>query len=351
MRRHEPSEVATNYSERKRAERAMAGSTKTAAPTLPAAPWGYLPPSLRVLWVTTSRRGGAWLAESFAGDSACQVVLEEAYGAAAGLERLREQMFDAVLVSHAPGELDALELLDALRGGDAEEPLIVLGEASPQEMEALCLEAGADAYVCVNTATTRTLLWIVARATERHALLRENRRLAQAERHRLHQEHHEAERMLTQQRDLIRDAQAGHDPQAGGETAAESRDSESPHKHDMAEIGRRAGGSSEPPPLAESLKDHYRELLRAHVIMGSGNLAGEMAALAELLAASNVTAPQTMQLHVQVLEELVRGLGSRSARHVMTRADLLVLEVLVHLAERYRLRCQPPEDTPARQRP
>ena len=74
--------------------------------------------------------------------------------------------------------------------------------------------------------------------------------------------------------------------------------------------------------------------------MGSGNLSSEMAALAELLAAAGVTAPQTMQLHVEVLEELVRGLGSRSARHVMSRADLLVLEVLVHLAERYRLLCQ-----------
>jgi hypothetical protein len=54
-----------------------------------------------------------------------------------------------------------------------------------------------------------------------------------------------------------------------------------------------------------------------------------------------------MQLHVQVLEEMVQGLGSRSSRHVMTRADLLVLEVLVHLAERYRLRCQSSEESPA----
>ena len=47
-----------------------------------------------------------------------------------------------------------------------------------------------------------------------------------------------------------------------------------------------------------------------------------------------------MQLHLHVLEELVRGLGSRSTRHVMTRADLLALEVMVHLAECYRRRYQ-----------
>lgn len=323
----------------------MAGSAKTAPPDLPATPWGYLPPSMRVLYVTTTRRGGAWLAESFAGDSACRVALEEAQGAAAGLERLREQVFDAVLISHAPGELDALELLDALPAGGAEEPLIVLGEASPQEMDALCLEAGADAYVCVNTATTRTLLWIVARAMERRALIRENRRLTQAERHRLHQENHEAERLLTQQRDLIRDAQSPRNEPAKRESHGSPDDCDAPAPSTIASIGPRADGDAAGPSLTESLKEHYRELLRAHVIMGSGNLSTEMAALAELLADSNVTAPQTMQLHVQVLEELVRGLGSRSARHVMTRADLLVLEVLVHLAERYRIRCQEIEGT------
>ncbi len=326
----------------------MTGSAKTAPANLPATPWGYLPPRMRVLYVTTPRRGGAWLAESFAGDSACQVELEEAHGAAAGLERLREQVFDAVLISHTPGELDALKLLDALRAGSGEEPLVVLGDASPQEMDALCLEAGADAYLCVHTATTRTLLWIVARATERHALLRENRRMAQAEQHRLRQENLEAERLLTEQRDLIRNAQGPRDELLERGSDGGVDDCDAADQSTVASIGRRAAGHVDAPPLAESLKQHYRELLRAHVIMGSGNLSGEMGSRAELLAESNVTAPQTMQLHVQVLEELVHGLGSRSARHVMTRADLLVLEVLVHLAERYRQRCQPTEDSPPR---
>jgi len=41
---------------------------------------------------------------------------------------------------------------------------------------------------------------------------------------------------------------------------------------------------------------------------------------------------------VPVLEELIRGLRNRSARHVMHRADLLGLGVMVHLAEGYRHR-------------
>src|SRR6202043_576546 len=108
--------------------------------SLPATPWGLLPPRMRVLHITTPRRTGAWLAEAFASDSACEVTLEVATGAAAGLARLRETVYDAVLVSHEPGELDALNLLDGLRAGGAEEPLIVLGQPSEQELAALCYE-------------------------------------------------------------------------------------------------------------------------------------------------------------------------------------------------------------------
>ncbi len=33
---------------------------------------------------------------------------------------------------------------------------------------------------------------------------------------------------------------------------------------------------------------------------------------------------------------MIQGLSARSGRHVMTRADLLLLEVMMHLGEGYR---------------
>jgi hypothetical protein len=90
--------------------------------------------------------------------------------------------------------------------------------------------------------------------------------------------------------------------------------------------------------LPEALINHYRELLRAYVVMGAGNLADELTTLAALLADAGISAQRTMQLHVRVLEDLIGSLGNRSARHVMTRADLLVLEVMAHLADGYRRR-------------
>jgi len=78
--------------------------------------------------------------------------------------------------------------------------------------------------------------------------------------------------------------------------------------------------------------------LRAHVVMGVGNLAQEMTGLANLFSEAGVSAQQTMALHVHVLEELIGSLGNRSARHVMNRADLLVVEMMAHLADGYRRR-------------
>jgi DNA-binding response OmpR family regulator len=287
---------------------------------------------MRALYVTSPQRTGAWLAEALAADSAADVELEEVVGLGAGLGRMRDEAFDAVLVSHEPGLLDALHLVEGLRAGGSDEPIVVLGAQSEQELAPLCFEVGADGYVCVHTATTRALIWVVGRAIERQQLVRENRRLQQLDRQRLTHEQQEVDRLLTQQRALLADLE-------GLAASADGRGRQSAGGHALLE-------STPFPPLPESLVNHYRELLRAHVIMGSGNLGSEMTLLAELLASAQIGAQQTMLLHLQVLEELIRGLGSRSARHVMTRADLLVVEVMIHLAENYRQRLLERYDPP-----
>ena len=279
----------------------------------PNTPWGMLPPRMDVLFVTGRQRTGAWLAEAFAADSASEVVLEVAVGLASGLARLREEIYDAVLISHEGEHLDALSLIEAMRGsGSEEQPVIVLGEQSEQQLSALCYEAGAEAYVCVNTTTTRALIWSVARAIERYRLLAENRRLRQAQQHQRDREQDEAARLLDQQRSIV---------------AAAAQSTASPREPLEPISG---------PQLPETLSSDYRELLRTYVIMGSGNLGDEMERLTALLAAAEVTARQVMWLHLHVLEEMVRGLGNRSARHVLNRADILILEVVINLADRYR---------------
>ena len=328
-------------------------AAKRAAPKI----WGQMPTRMKVLYVTTLHRTGGWLAEAFAADCAAEVWLKEAIGVTAGLANLRDEVFDAVLVSHEPGVLDALDLIEGLRAGGNDEPMIVLGVAPSSEMAALAFEVGADAYCCVAETTTRSLLWTFARAIERCQLVREHRRLVQMEQQRLAHEHQEAERLLAEQRalivelELIRNSgeaacglandEEGNQaiPDCGTQRAPGIAGSANP-------LGEIRNPRSVPCDLPERLVGHYREMLRAYVVMGAGNLADEMTTLASLLADANVSAQRTMQLHVHVLEELIGSLGNRSARHVMNRADLLVLEVMAHLADGYRRRyhdrCHPP---------
>ena len=275
-------------------------------PTTTAASPDFLPPQLKVLFITGRQRTGRWLADALAGDSASEVALDEVTGVTAGLARLRDEVFDAVLVSHEPHDLDALDLLEVLRTGSSEsQPIVVLGSQSEQEMAALCYEEGADAYICVNTTTTRTLLWQVARAVQRHQVLEENRQLRQSQQQQLKREQDEAKKLLRQQRALLNGSDDGDDDEL-------------------------------PPPLPSRLVEHYRELLKAYIIMGSGNLREEMHHLVDLLVVSGATAREAMRLHLAALEEVIAGLGNRSARHVMNRADLLGLEVVMLLAEQYR---------------
>src|SRR3954469_15218704 len=174
-------------------------SSKRSAPKI----WGHMPARIKVLYVTTLHRTGGWLAEAFRADSATEVLLVETVGLTAGLSQLRDEVLDAVLVSHEPGVLDALELVEGLRGGGNDEPAVVLGTAPSAQMAALSYEVGADAYCCVAETTTRSLLWTFARAIERCQLVREHRRLVQNEQQRLAHEHQEAERLLGEQRALI----------------------------------------------------------------------------------------------------------------------------------------------------
>ena len=301
----------------------MSVALSQTANELPVTPWGCIPPRMRVLFITGTERTGGWLAEAFAADSVSEVELIEVAEVAVGVSKLREELFDAVLVSHETNGLDAFEVLDAIRTGSSDDqPIVVLGEPDEQQMAPLCFESNGDAYVCVHTTTTRTLVWQIARAIERHALIAENRRLRQSHRHRVQLEHREADRLLQQQRALIDNLNEICRDDAAGMQEAVSAERISP--------------AGPPEDLPDELTSHYRELLRAYVIMGSGNMSDEMDRLAQLFADATVTPQQAMLLHLHVLEEMVSGLGNRSARHVMNRADMLILEVMIHLAEQYR---------------
>ncbi|HVV99878.1 MAG TPA: hypothetical protein VHB77_06045 [Planctomycetaceae bacterium] len=239
---------------------------------------------------------------------------------AEALVHLRNSGFDAVLIQvdenlRAAG-CDPHALLSAMRADGNDDPVLLITDRADDDLWALACENSAEVLVSPRGIESRAMATMLASALERADALREARRIATADRRRLDRERDEASQLLDQQRQMIRQFDAG-DPG----TSVDAAD---------ATTGQSA--------LPVDLNEHYQELLRTYVIMGSGSLVAEIARMAEVLARVDYTPRQTLQLHVERVEQLVKGLGNRSTRHVMGRADLLALELMVHLGECYQRR-------------
>lgn len=259
----------------------------------------------------------SWLAGVLHQHSSGEIGVTETPSWAECLELLRDTHFDVLVLVQPTG--DPAELMEALHGGGHELPVVILGAEASGDAEVAAYAAGAAAYCPLPTATAESLAQLLERTVQHSQLAREHRQLTFAEQLRTEHEHAEAERLLAEQRSLVHDLESLADFEV---------DASQPSRAFVS-----ANCSDDLPP---NIAAHYAELLQAYVVMGSGSMVHDVHRLAGELAAAGCSAHRAMQLHLTALEELVHTLGSRSARHVLNRADLLVLEVMVWLAECYR---------------
>ena len=236
---------------------------------------------------------------------------------------LREQEFEALVVA---GLADPLLLARAVRSSGHDVPLVVVAADGDERTWDDVLRLDGEFLASRLGWDSPALGSAIHRAVTRDVLRRENRRLAAEQYRRLVRERAEAETLLAQQRTLVAELEAltappaePARPTAGGDVAP------------ARESARHAA-----PLLPAEFDRHYGELLRAYIVMGSGSLAAEIERAAASLVAAGVAPREVLQRHLACVEALVRGLGSRSARHVMARADLLVLELMMNLGEIYR---------------
>jgi hypothetical protein len=170
---------------------------------------------------------------------------------------------------------------------------------------------------------------MIRRAIERRQLTLDHRRLSLADRRRLTRERDEADQLLKQQRQILSDLQTLAGPMADSENpAAQPAASQGGDDRPGTSGSATAGSGSR-----RDVRDEYHELLRAYVMMGSGNLGTEIARVAEHLIDAGLNPREALELHLEQVELLARGLGSRSTRHVLARADLMALELMIHIAE------------------
>ena len=291
-----------------------------------------------ILVVTDHEADADWIGGALSADNATfECLVEVTSTSTAALGHLHVQTYHALVVRHAPPAADAVDLLDALQLAGVQQPVVVLADDLPAEIFNRCYELGAEAVLPLDGLTRTALSAVVKRAVERFESAREMVRLTAQERRRLIRDRDEAEQLLEQQRLMIRDLEA----------VAEATDGMRPPPTDLvprdAGADREASTPPQPTPgddlsmldLPDSLVAHYRELLRTYVIMGSGSLRREIRQLSRRLAALGTSPRAVMNLHLLCVEQTVRGLGKRSSRHVMSRAHLLALEIMVHLARCY----------------
>ena len=227
--------------------------------------------------------------------------------ASAALERLAEEAFDCILVVHAAGELrprgtDAIGFCTAVRAAGNTDAVLVLSVSATDALWKAACEAEAELYVGPPLWRSNTLLLLIDRAIQQRATARHSQRQNCADRQRVDREREECAELIRQQRQLIASAPAEPSGSLDG-------------------------------ILPPELPLIYRELLRTYVMTGSTSFATEISKLAQTFALAHLTPRQVLQLHLDQLELLVKGIGQRSARHIVDRANIMCLELMLLLCE------------------
>jgi DNA-binding NarL/FixJ family response regulator len=248
--------------------------------------------------------------------------------ASEALALLRDESFDCLLVRtnldrQGPTE-DPLALARGIRAGGCSDPIVVVTLSTDDDTWADALKMSVDLLVSAKGWESSALVPAIRRAVERGRMFHEIDRLAAADRRRLVRERDEAEYLLQQQRRIL--------------TAFERLDEPASNDGTAPSVAHAGAGQrrAEPVQLTPEFDEYYQELLRTYVIMGSGNLVAEITKLADLLSQAGFAPQEALDMHLARVERLVAGLGNRSTRHVMARADLLALELMIHLGESYR---------------
>ncbi|MCP4193984.1 MAG: response regulator [Planctomycetaceae bacterium] len=231
------------------------------------------------------------------------MLLTETPSLTLALEKLREETFDAVLLDTDADSRDCQSLIDAIRAGSHDhQAVILLGEETDSPLATHCYESGADGFVAVQTTIPRELIWQIARAAERGQLRAENWNLRRRQQRLQSMESDEVLRLTAELESIIR---------LGAP---------------ITELDHHSCSADD-----QWLERELRELIQAHVIMGSGNLRQEMDRFLDQLHQSHLTRYSVMTKYTTVLRSVLEDLGSRSSRHVYNRGNLLLLDLILKL--------------------
>ena len=291
-----------------------------------------IPPRLKVLFVNDKKPDWVGLALRLDAIGCAEPRFDWASTSEEALTLLRNDSYDCLLIGiDFESKTKQLELLDAIRNSGCHDPIVLILPMPDDQVVLSGCEYQAEVLVSTAMWESPALLGVMKRAMLVHQLNEEHHRLLVDNHRRLVRERDESERLLKQQRSMVKELQAFACPSS-------LEESEEGAVLDEEQITVESRQDSDRTLVPLEVQDYYHELLRTYVIMGSGSLKDEITQIAELLAIANLTPGQVLEFHLQCVEVIVKGLGNRSSRHVMSRADLLALEIMVHLGECYQKR-------------
>jgi hypothetical protein len=227
-----------------------------------------------------------------------------------GARLLVQEPFDAVIVDDAKDSApttgdDVLSMLAALRGVGCDEPVLILSDRVDDDWLQRVAEADVELLVTRTGWRSSALAGWISRAIRRHASARESALPPTGARRQPPLACDDPLELLRERRSLL------------------------DRLHDSSRTGIYEAATST--TAVEDLAETYSALLRTCVMAGADTLAGEIDRLTRQVMQHNFSASDALGLHLSALETLLNGLGARSARHVLQRTDLLLLEMLCRL--------------------
>ena len=241
--------------------------------------------------------------------------------------------------------IDAVALAEALASAGCETPLLVLAASLPDGRWCRLLACGCQVLVSRSRWDSPAIAPAMFRAVRHAAQGLENLELRRMQQQRLQRERDEADELLQQQQQIV--GQLQQLLYSVDSPVASSGDS----RTDSGEAVSVEQSPALPPTAGEAVPAgmirYYHELLRTSVMMGSGCLSGEIRRLAEMMVAADLGPREAMQLHLAGVESLVGGLGRRSTRHVLSRASLAGMELVMLVGECWKQRTAAPQDSSA----
>ncbi len=250
------------------------------------------------------------------------------------LAALRDESFDCLVIADDSTAtfaetknrivFNGFEMLRAIRIGGHDDPAVLVTRTMTEAHWTLAVDLDCAILTSDHGWESRALVPILRKELQQTEMKRDNYRLSLDRHRRLLREQDETEHLLNQQRQILQEL---HDLVDTPTAAVDAPSVET--------VPQESADTTSQFLAAHDVCRFYDELLRTYVMMGSGRLGEEIPRFAELLATANVSPREALSMHLKRVEALVRGLGSRSSRHVMSRADLLALELVMHLGECY----------------